>query len=333
MPNYQPTSLGYSLLAHDNDYGFDPCLTSIQPVEAVPDLSILIPYYDTSLPVIASVLSHLSRAIGVVRREHPSWDYEILLLDDGSQRFPLYDLPAHGDLELVLIRTELNQGRTRTRNHALGLASHTNCLFLDSDVSLSPDCLLAHLRLHGTASLAGGPSIITTSFFKPARVLSQHPDIATPVDFRIWCKYQASWIGGEQDVAFIGSTFRTLDQTHQWRNWDRMLGPWCLANMVLGGAFMVNRRDALRAQGFDSMFASYGFEETSLPTKLIAGFGCRVVPQTRTLAVHYEANPAHLSQEERDLHFRAAHRKYYDEYLRLTVDDALRRPSEGWPPI
>jgi hypothetical protein len=66
--------------------------------------------------------------------------------------------------------------------------------------------------------------------------------------------------------------------------------------------------------GFDESFAAYGFTETSLVARLIAA-GVPVIPQVKAVAVHVEANPAHHSREERNALFRAAHRRFYREFL------------------
>jgi len=188
-------------------------------------------------------------------------------------------------------------------------------VFVDSDVLVPSDHvsnILSAMQSSEQAIAAGLFSTVRTREERALQVALQSADIAH--DWRAECVYQASWIGCSADLEFVGRRFRLLAETDGWRRWSGMVGPWCLANMVLGGCFAVPTELATRLGGFEESFDRYGFTETTLIAKLIAA-GCMVVPVLGSAAVHVEAQPAHMTQLERNRHFRDAHRRFFVEYL------------------
>jgi glycosyltransferase involved in cell wall biosynthesis len=257
---------------------------------------------------------------------------EVILLDDGSTKRRAKEfIDCRAWRNLTLLDCSANRGRTCTRNEGLYNAKYAKCLFLDSDILSDPGCLLRHLAIHGRSSC------VSVSFFELSidaawlhKDRTLRPEDLKINDWRFQCTYQASWIGCEADIQFANRNFRIVEETRQFRDWRGMFGPWCLANMVIGCYFMVDRAESVKVNGFDPMFAGYGFTETSLPTKLVAGRGAYVIPQVIGGAVHFEANPAHHTQAERNVLFQKRHRLFFGNYLQLPLEEAMTRKAQRW---
>ncbi|WP_157227492.1 hypothetical protein [Nocardia asiatica] len=138
-------------------------------------------------------------------------------------------------------------------------------------------------------------------------------------DWRWSCRFQPSWVADPGDWLYVGHRFDLVSGTDYFRRWHGSIGPWLLANMVLGGCFAVPADAAIAVGGFDESFSRYGFTETSLVARLIAR-GVPVVPQVTVPAVHVEHNPAHHNQHDRDSHLTAAHRRFFTEFLAHDID-------------
>jgi hypothetical protein len=93
---------------------------------------------------------------------------------------------------------------------------------------------------------------------------------------------------------------------------------------VLGGFFMVDTDASRKVNGFDEAFEGYGFTETSLPTKLIAGHGHFLVPVIQGGCVHIDDEHINVSRQNKDRIFREKHDFYFNHYLCLTWKQALQ---------
>lgn len=320
---------------HSNDFGFNPRDIAGWSPPALPDLSVIIPYYETG-PLFRSVLVHLYRSISIVVGEYPRWRYEIIVLDDGSVRSPLrHQITENEWPNLKIASSPSNTGRTLTRNQGLVMSQYRQCLFMDSDIAPDMTAIRHSLVLAvRCVEITGKPAIVPSLFetrptLPPAEKRISSDEICIN-DFRVSCRYQRSWIGCKNDEFFVSRDFALIDETDCFRSWAGSVGPWILPNMVLGGFFLVDRRDALSVNGFDAMFREYGFTETTLPTKLIAHLGHFLVPQVVGGAIHASGNPSHLSQGERDALFREAHHKFYNGFLNLTISEAVERSLITW---
>lgn len=324
------------IFTQNNDYGFWPQDVSTFVPQQLPTLSVIVSYRDTG-SILHNTLHHLSDALHCVRASYPSWQHEVLLLDDGSTQRPASAYISGLDsCNIRLITSATNQGRARTRNEGLIRAAHQRCLFLDSDISVDHSLLLRCLSLDVLNARHNAHPCVIVAFFENR--WSHEPAVpASPLtsrdvhinDFRISCCYQPDWIGCDADKAFINRGFRPVDDTDSFRAWKGRYGPWLLPNMVLGGCFLVDRVASLAVNGFDNMFANYGFTETSLPAKLVAKQHF-VIPQVLGGAIHHLNNPSHHQQAERNRFFRAAHSLFSEHYITMKLDEALCRPLEAW---
>lgn len=317
------------VLNHNNDYGFDVRTALLQSRE-VSNLSVVIPYYENKF--LARTMHHLYAGLEKVRQEQAGWQFEVVVIDDGSTN-RADRIINEDDYPNFAIRTlESNRGRTEARNIGLRQARFATVLFVDADIVVRDDVILKHLRVQAF----GGSQkpCITVGFF--ATVSPDDSLLSEPLtndgirsrlnDFRLSCVYQSSWIGCEEDRQFIGRRFEIVRETNSFRNWPigNFFGPWILPNMVLGGFFMVHRESALAVNGFDPSFVGYGFTETSLPTKLIARYGNYVVPVVEGVCLHIDDESEGLSRRQKDELFRQKHAQYFNRYLELTCEEAIR---------
>jgi glycosyltransferase involved in cell wall biosynthesis len=327
---YQKNELGYHLLHHNNDYGFNPldCLANTELPERLPSLSIVIPYYETGT-IFTKTLHHLYNAISQVINRDTEWDYEVLVCDDGSKKHPAKILVDHFPKARVISSVK-NNGRTWARNIGLQYASKQLCLFLDSDVLIDSMQLISHLLLHTINERINRNAAITVSFFyfttqADTRLsLNQLTPSDIPLnDYRLNALYGETWIGCEEDRKYIGKQFHIVHDTKYFRSWKGMYYAWALSNMILGGLFMVDTTKAKLVNGFDSSFTGYSFTETTLPTKLIALQGAYVIPSLVGGGMHIEDKEINVPYQEKIRLFRKRHDYYFNSYLKLSIDQAL----------
>lgn len=107
-------------------------------------LSVVMPTYDEPERLEAALKS-------LSQQDYPHEAIQIIVVDDASPH--LYSERLHAavaPLQLQLLRNEQNQGRARTRNTALRVASGEVVVFLDSDMIVGTNFLCAHAQRHQT---------------------------------------------------------------------------------------------------------------------------------------------------------------------------------------
>ena len=310
-------ALRSAVFRHENDFGIDPRSDALR----LPALSVscVVPYYETG-PLAWACVDRLTAALDRYVGAHAvAPATQIVVVDDGSDRRPF----AAGTRDVRVVRMPENQGRSAARNAGLRASADFDVtLFVDSDVLVPGDQVVRVCELWDSgAERLSARAAVVAGLFVTASSWSASIDVeavlaAAPVtaDWRWRCRYQPSWIGTPSDWLYVGRVFELVRGTDFFRQWCGMVGPWALPNMVLGGCFGVPTRLADDVGGFDESFAAYGFTETSLVARLIAA-GVPVIPQVKTAAVHVEANPAHHSRDERNALFRAAHRRFFREFM------------------
>ena len=107
-------------------------------------LSVVMPTYDEP--------EHLEAALkSLSQQNYPHEAIQIIVVDDASPHLDAERLyAAVAPLQLQLLRNEQNQGRARARNAALRIASGDLVVFLDSDMTVGTNFLLAHAQRHQT---------------------------------------------------------------------------------------------------------------------------------------------------------------------------------------
>lgn len=305
------------LESHNNDYGFDAAeiLSDDSPSCNKPDVSVVIPYYETG--------KTFERCLNFITKAAVSYGgkVEVIVVDDGSVKRPILDYIDNTPPWLKCIVHPFNQGRTAARNKGLALSSGSIVFFIDSDVLVDEQIILNHVKLHKAASKNDHKSICVSFFefcnLNDSRIHAdaiQEDDIRLN-DFRISCTYGPTWIGCEEDKKYIGQRIRLLEETDGFRSWKGQYKAWMLPNMVLGGAFSVDRSEILAVNGFDERFQGYGFTETSAVTRMIAERSNVVVPCLRGGALHIEDENVNVSREEKDQIFKVKHNFYFNVFL------------------
>jgi glycosyltransferase involved in cell wall biosynthesis len=106
-----------------------------------PELSIVIPTYDRRERLRACLDA-------LARQTQPASDFEVIVVDDGSSDGTLEMLEALSlPFFLRVVRQGRNTGYGAARNAGVGVARGTYVLFLDDDVSATPELVAEHLRV------------------------------------------------------------------------------------------------------------------------------------------------------------------------------------------
>ncbi len=123
--------------------------------------AVLIPTYNSQ--------TSLKRCLAALREQsYP--DFEIVVVDDGSQDGSADYLAALRWQRLKWLRLSENQGRSAARNQAIALAEAPLLIFLDSDMVVNCDFVAAHLHFHrqrGEGWIGQGRVIISHDYTNP----------------------------------------------------------------------------------------------------------------------------------------------------------------------
>lgn len=325
---YPNNTLGSLLFKHCNDYGFDPFVIDSKD-NYFPSLSVAIPYYEAK-STINLTLKYLIKSIKTIRKNQKNWQSEIIVIDDGSSNYPAQKIIRPEYLsQIKLVILPKNLGRFAARNAGIREAKYDFLLFSDADILINSQILQSHLSVYATANKHNKNAITASIFnFISLDQVTSNVDALFGItnDFRVDCTYQESWIGCDNDRQFAGKSYQILNQTNNLRHWPKMgmLGPWALSNMVLGGLFGFSTELARKVEGCDKLFSDYGFEETSLVTKLIALEHCQVAPVFSNYAIHVSDPESTLPQVEKDHFFQKAHALYFKKYLHYDKKQATQ---------
>jgi len=318
--------LGECIFSHDNDFRFDVRKILNKDLNAIAQtlsLSIVIPYFE-SAESINLLLRHLLNAIRFVKNKfNKEWQSEILIIDDGSLKYPASRSinPAYQDY-MRITRNKRNKGRSHCRNIGLCKSRFNLVMFLDSDILIDQEQILNHLKIQAQFS-DSRRKCISFSLFQFAKISRSvakktvlYPRDIKINDFRKYCVYPASWYGRKEDRRFAGRKFEIIKNTNQLKAWPNgFYGPWILPNMVLGGLFVIDRNHGLRVGGFSESFRKHGFTETTLIVKLVGKYHDFVVPQVRGGGIHLGGKNVDISEPARKELFRKAYKKFHSEYL------------------
>jgi len=325
---YPDDTLGSLLFNHNNDYGFDDSVMNNQ-IDSFPSLTVAIPYFEAK-STINLTLKYLIESVKEIKQIQKNWHAEIIVIDDGSVDYPAkITIKPEYISQIRLIALPKNQGRFAARNTGIREARYDFMIFSDADILINGRILQSHLSAYAAISKQN-KNAITASIFNFINLDQVSGNMSSffskSNDFRIDCTYQESWIGCEEDRQFAGKNYHLLRQTDNFRDWPKsgMLGPWALSNMVLGGIFGFSAKLAKKVGGCDKLFSDYGFEETSLATKLIALCNAYVVPISSSYAIHVSDSESTLPQSEKDSFFQKAHALYFEKYLHYDKKQAIQ---------
>jgi glycosyltransferase involved in cell wall biosynthesis len=261
---------------------------------SAPALSVVIPCYNCETTLARCVRSVLAQSFA---------DFEILLIDDGSQdaTLALASMLAGKD-DRIRVLTQANAGVAHTRNRGVRQARGSLIAFLDADDWWERDKLAAHMQLHSQsrqadASFAGitfvpdGPARALTRSTVPHGALAIHQVLGeNPV-----CTM--SNIVVRRDTFLRFGLFATTMSHAEDQEW--------LARMVAGGACVLGidrqlvcyrtSQSGLSAD-LERMYAgwrSFAYTYASLRTaRRCEAIFCRYLAR-RALRLPHAALPAH----------------------------------------
>ncbi len=324
---YHKNTLGYHVLSHDNNYPLN--ILKLSNPTGLTSLSIVILYFE-AVQTINLVLEHLLKSVNKIKKQvDKTWDVEVILIDDGSTTYTAKET-IHPDYlsQIKVVRHAVNRGRCIARNTGIRSARKELLLFLDADILVNETILLNHMRIHNDIRKYDDNAISVSLFnFVQKDILDRTKDLSVLFkktnDFRDDCTYQEKWIGCEEDKEFANQRFRIMKDTHYLQKWplSGSVGPWIMTNMVLGGAFMVDRKLAQLVNGCDYLFVEYGFEETSLATKLIVYCGSYIIPETSAYPIHIICEQGEKNRPEKNTLFRKAHDLYFNKFLKRKINE------------
>ena len=288
-------------------------------------IGVVIPYFE-SKNTINLCLKHVIESTNKYQGES-----EIIVIDDGSTKYPAKkhissDLQKH----IKILTLYQNKGRYYSRNFGLRKTNNELIFFIDSDVLIYPELISSHANIHADL-LSHDKSCITFCLFNFVEGINHEQfNFNSTNDFRDYCVYQRTWKGSKEDEQFDGIEYKLLKQTNNLKNWPKegKLGPWVLSNMVLGGCFAVLREQVLKVNGCSGVFGKYGFEETSLVTKLMAKHHSFVIPVVDRYAIHIYDKLSAIEKQKRDSLFRKTHAIYFNQYIKQTLDEAIKKDKK-----
>jgi len=325
---YSDGTLGSLLFHHNNDYGFDASVMD-NSIRSFPSLTVAIPYFEAK-NTINLILKCLLGSVKEIKQIQKNWSAEVIVVDDGSVDYPAQTTIKPEYLSQIrLITFPKNKGRFAVRNAGIEEAKYDFMIFSDADILINGRVLQSHLSAYAAIGKQN-KNAITASIFNFINLDQATGNISAFLDntndFRVDCTYQESWIGCDDDKRFAGKNYQLLKQTDNFRNWPKSgtLGPWALSNMVFGGFFGFSTKLAKKVGGCDKLFSDYGFEETSLATKLIALCGAFVVPVLSSYAIHVSDSESTLPQSGKDRFFQKAHALYFGKYLHYDKKQAIQ---------
>lgn len=142
-----------------------------------PLVSVITPFYNRR-HLLPSILSTL--------RRQTFRDFELVIVDDGSQDGLVHDaVAARADFPVRFLRFEENRGAAAARNAGIDHAEGRYVAFLDSDDAWQPDKLrlqLRQLEQRGTCDLVSLTRQLvrgTVDHVAPRRLMTEQDDVAT----------------------------------------------------------------------------------------------------------------------------------------------------------
>lgn len=323
MIDYPTGSIGYKLLTHNNSYDFDVAELVSERIDGVSSLSIVIPYYN-ALETINLTLKYLQETLIYAADKFNNFRWEILIIDDGS------DIPISKVVDSLLaknvtfIELKKKKGRHYVRNLGIKQAKNEILMFIDADILVGKHLIVDHLKIHKYLK-DQKQSGITLGLFNfltlNKEFLVKEEYFKDVNDFRKFCIYRESWIGCKEDLIYAGQKFEIMKQTKNLKKWPKSgyLGPWIISNMVLGGLFALNKYEAKTVGGCSEIFNFYGFEETSLVSRIIASFNSFVIPVLTSNSIHLGVEKPFLSRAEKDKLFQKSHNLYFNNFLKQDI--------------
>ena len=269
--------------------------SAIKSLQTNESVSVIIPSYNGH-STITKMLSNLV---------HQTFQgFEVVIVDDGSDQ-PIEDAVEVDDrarFPLKIVRQNVNEGRSYTRNTGLLAAEGTTVVFVDDDIMFDSDFIAHHAirqaRTDGCLFLGFKETINIDDI---GEGYDRAPDYKK--DWRYSIKVDGNfWSYNVHDLTPPPEqrSYKLLDETDYFKRlgYGAMIGYWDLAATASSHSMSVKRVDALRVGGFpEHKFDGWGFEDNAFGAKLI-GDGKYVVPclDTTYFHVHHPESSAAIAR-------------------------------------
>lgn len=217
---------------------------------------------------------------------------EVIIVDDASSP-PLLSViePYEDYLQIFYLRFPNNLGAGASRDKAILLAKNDLVVFIDSDIILPSSFVSNHAFVHCHIP----QTVILVSFRENVR--ERDPRVSGKKqwkqgnrfggDHRVSMCYKQSWVMRECEKKYVGREFRLLAQTDNFKKFGhgQIIELWTLPMMVLTCAMSVRRERVLHASPIPRELRGWGFNDTCLAAKMIAG-GAKVIPNFNSTVLH-----------------------------------------------
>jgi glycosyltransferase involved in cell wall biosynthesis len=191
----------------------------VNPVQRVPEVSVIIPTHDRRERLRLTMRSALSQR---------DVDLELIVVDDGSSDGTGAMVETLGDPRVRLVRNEVPLGESGARNRGIVEANGSWLAFLDDDDLWAPDKLALQLGALRTAERAwayGGAVMVDEDLDLVSGVPPPSPDEAAAalVRYNAIPGSASSVIVASELLARVGLFDPELRRTPDWDMWLRLL--------------------------------------------------------------------------------------------------------------
>lgn len=254
--------------------------------------SVIIPVYNQS--------RELDFCLRALNRQVDPPLFEVIILDDASKKRINQSMLRDFHFPVRLFRLSKNLGASTARNIGVYYAKNPILVFLDADMIVPRNFLLAHARMHPPKS-----SNISVGL-REAIHLSKAPHAKRKANYKRDFRYRR-FVENEwhQDYPWLpkslfGKIYSPLNSSHQFKTYGmgRRIGIWTLPHMVLTSSMAVRKSRLIRVGAFNERFPGSWYEDTFVGAKLIAN-GAKVIPLRNITAWHVIRNKENMDSKKR----------------------------------
>ena len=261
-------------------------------------VSVIIPYYQTPAETLERTLAALEG------QAYPRDLFEVVIVDDGSE--PPLERPRSTLLDIKVLRQErCGFGLARARNTGVRAAAHDILLFLDSDMLVETDWMVAHARWHHVVS--------------DALTLGARGHVAMD---GIDAEMVRRRTGSLKELFSDRPADRSWVEAYLLRSNDLTSRTDDLYSVLVGANFGIRRHFYELVGGFDESFVRWGLEDTEFGYRVFSCGGL-LVPVRNAFAWHQGR-----WDEDRDSK-RRQRRRQLGKAAHLIAHDSLRRNRPG----
>ena len=281
-------------------------------------VSIIIPCFNT-----AKTIGRVLRGIKGQSLELIRGGVEVILVDDGSAgciNDTVSKLAA--ELDIQIIRLEINSGVSCARQMGLAYASGDIVIFIDSDIVLSENYIYDHAirnSIIGDAIFVSFKSNVPEDFMvdlAASAITLGCPDFSA--DLRVSRLLSVETLGIDEESG--GYEINILEESNYFKEFhgSRVFGVFGLASMIIGHNFSGRRETFLKADPFSRAFRGWGMEDVYLGLRAIAS-GMFLIPVLSS-GVYHISHPVRSGSDE-------AKQQEFERNQRI-IADLLTQPAD-----